>query len=174
MISWQKLSNISMELNVASFVVTSIGLGTCSVFLSLIFILGQCVQYQYCLECSIAPFPIWKRQEKTQIPWVESKFDSIQFASNQLYPGKFIASLIQACSNFSFQCVSVSLVKRCFWYVLTIFAYSSFFLKGQVVPKLPWRGQRCEIFVFFSSLSLKTRKKCISFAQLVLLSLYIF
>ena len=50
--------------------------------------------YQYCLECSIAPFPIWKRQEKTQIPWVESKFDSIQFASNQLYPGKFIASLI--------------------------------------------------------------------------------
>ena len=33
---------------------------------------------------------------------------------------------------------------------------------------------RCEIFGFFSSRSLKMREKCISFAQLVLLSLYIF
>ena len=37
-----------------------------------------------------------------------------------------------------------------------------------------YRNQRCEIFGFFSSRSLKTREKCISFAQLVLLSLYIF
>jgi hypothetical protein len=35
-------------------------------------------------------------------------------------------------------------------------------------------GPRCEIHFFFSSRSLKTREKYISFAQLVLLSLYIF
>ena len=33
---------------------------------------------------------------------------------------------------------------------------------------------RYEIFIFFSSRSLKTREKYINFAQLVLLSLYIF
>ena len=57
-------------------------------FLSLIFILGQCVYYRYCLECSIAPFPIWKRQEKNIDPLgrIKIRFNSICIKS--IVPGK--------------------------------------------------------------------------------------
>ena len=103
---------------------------------------------------------------------IKIRFNSICIKS--IVPGKvYCFSDIGMQQLFFPMCFSLS-GKKMFLVCTYYFCLLLFLSERSSCPQIALERPKVRNICFFSSLSLKTRKKCISFAQLVWLSLYIF